>query len=163
MAKYELSSVQLAEKLKEFEDVKKTLKQKLSNPFVKKQEFKPMEKTRRYEAPRKFEYNRTDKKFPASTNFNKHYEAPVTQYENVQRGHVVENGAIKPSTAKTLAVRKFPEPTAIKQVQSFLGLTGYFRKYIKDYSTIAKPLSELTKRKKIPLFWGLYKKKHLRS
>ncbi|GFR05377.1 hypothetical protein TNCT_681451 [Trichonephila clavata] len=44
-----------------------------------------MEKTRRYEALRKFEYNRTDKKFPASTNFNKQYEAPVTKYENVQR------------------------------------------------------------------------------
>ncbi|GFR27146.1 hypothetical protein TNCT_445631 [Trichonephila clavata] len=48
------SPVQLAEKLEEFEDVKRTLKQKSSNPYVKKQEFKPMEKTRRYEAPRKF-------------------------------------------------------------------------------------------------------------
>ncbi|GFY73251.1 transposon Ty3-I Gag-Pol polyprotein [Trichonephila inaurata madagascariensis] len=40
-------------------------------------------------------------------------------------GHVVENGTIKPSTAKTQAVRKFPEPTTIKQVQSFLGLTAF--------------------------------------
>ncbi|GFS32312.1 hypothetical protein TNIN_322231 [Trichonephila inaurata madagascariensis] len=38
-------------------------------------------------------------------------------------GHVVENGTIKPSTVNTQAVRKFPEPTTIKQVQSFLGLT----------------------------------------
>ncbi|GBM60122.1 Transposon Ty3-I Gag-Pol polyprotein [Araneus ventricosus] len=60
--------------------------------------------------------------------------------------HIVENGTIKPSTAKTLAVRKFPEPTTVKKVQSFLGLTGYFRKYIKDYSKIAKPLSDLTRR-----------------
>ncbi|GFS32519.1 transposon Tf2-9 polyprotein [Trichonephila inaurata madagascariensis] len=37
-------------------------------------------------------------------------------------GHVVENETIKPSTAKTQAVRKFPEPTTIKQVQSFPGL-----------------------------------------
>ncbi|GFY35441.1 hypothetical protein TNCV_195341 [Trichonephila clavipes] len=43
-------------------------------------------------------------------------------------GHIVESGTIKPSPTKTLAVRKFPEPTTIKQVQSFLGLTGYFRK-----------------------------------
>ncbi|GFU71051.1 peptidase A2 domain-containing protein [Trichonephila clavipes] len=35
--------------------------------------------------PEKFEYNRKDKKFPASTNYNKHYEAPVTKYESVQR------------------------------------------------------------------------------
>ncbi|GFY36256.1 uncharacterized protein TNCV_4846281 [Trichonephila clavipes] len=79
------SPVQLAEKLEEFEDFKRTLKQKSSSPFVKKQEFRFTEKNRRYEAPGKFEYNRKDKKFPASTNYNKHYEAPVTKYEFVQR------------------------------------------------------------------------------
>ncbi|GFX35571.1 transposon Ty3-I Gag-Pol polyprotein [Trichonephila clavipes] len=79
------SPVRLAEKLEEFEDFKRTLKQKSSNPFVKKQEFRFTEKNRRYEAPGKFEYNRKDKKFPASTNYNKHYEAPVTKNESVQR------------------------------------------------------------------------------
>ncbi|GFX56854.1 peptidase A2 domain-containing protein [Trichonephila clavipes] len=79
------SPVQLAEKLEEFEDFKRTLKQKSSSPFVKKQEFKSTEKNRRYEAPGKFEYNRKDKKFPASTNYNTHYEAPATKYESVQR------------------------------------------------------------------------------
>ncbi|GFW30884.1 hypothetical protein TNCV_2939861 [Trichonephila clavipes] len=78
------SSVQLAEKLEEFEDLKRTLKQKSSSPFVKKQEFKSTEKNHRYEAPGKFEYNRINKKFPASTNYNKHNEAPVTKYESVQ-------------------------------------------------------------------------------
>ncbi|GFS69618.1 peptidase A2 domain-containing protein [Trichonephila clavipes] len=52
------SPVQLAEKLEEFEDFKRTLKQKSSSPFVKKQEFRFTEKNRRYEAPGKFEYNR---------------------------------------------------------------------------------------------------------
>ncbi|GFX19875.1 uncharacterized protein TNCV_1434361 [Trichonephila clavipes] len=79
------SAVQLAEKLEEFEDFKRTLKQKSSSPFVKKQEFRFTEKNRRYEAPGKFKYNRKDKKFPASTNYNKHYEAPVTKYESVKR------------------------------------------------------------------------------
>ncbi|GFW65696.1 uncharacterized protein TNCV_891861 [Trichonephila clavipes] len=79
------SPVQLAEKLEEFEDFKRTLKQKSSSPFVKKQEFRFTEKNRRYEAPGKLEYNKKDKKFPASTNYNKHYEAPVTKYESVQR------------------------------------------------------------------------------
>ncbi|GFV39310.1 peptidase A2 domain-containing protein [Trichonephila clavipes] len=72
------SPVQLAEKLEEFEDFKRTLKQKSSSPFVKKQEFRFTEKNRRYESPGIFEYNKKDKKFPASTNYNKHYEAPVT-------------------------------------------------------------------------------------
>ncbi|GFW93548.1 uncharacterized protein TNCV_47511 [Trichonephila clavipes] len=79
------SPVQLAEKLEEFEDFKRTLKQKSSSPFVKKQEYKFTEKNRRYEAQGKFEYNRKDKKFPASTNYNKYYEVPVTKYESVQR------------------------------------------------------------------------------
>ncbi|GFU65391.1 hypothetical protein TNCV_1492321 [Trichonephila clavipes] len=84
MGKYELPPVQLAEKLEEFEDFKRTLKQKSSSPFVKKQEYKFTEKNRRYEAPGKFEYNRKDKRFPASTNYNKHYEATVTKYESIQ-------------------------------------------------------------------------------
>ncbi|GFX53777.1 retrovirus-related Pol polyprotein from transposon 17.6 [Trichonephila clavipes] len=68
-------------------------------------------------------------------------------------GHIVESGTIKPSPTKTLAVRKFPEPTTIKQVQSFLGLTGYFRKYIKDYSKIAKPLTDLTRKENLFVFF----------
>ncbi|GFW68410.1 transposable element Tcb2 transposase [Trichonephila clavipes] len=79
------SPVQLAEKLEEFEDFTRTLKQKSSGPNVKKQEFRFTEKNRRYESPGKFEYNKKDKKFPASTNYNKHYEAPVTKYESVKR------------------------------------------------------------------------------
>ncbi|GFX64750.1 retrovirus-related Pol polyprotein from transposon 17.6 [Trichonephila clavipes] len=70
----------------------------------------------------------------------------VISAKNEQEGHIVESGTIKPSPTKTLAVRKFPEPTTIKQLQSFLGLTGYFRKYINDYSKIAKPLSDLTRK-----------------
>ncbi|GFU31022.1 hypothetical protein TNCV_1389751 [Trichonephila clavipes] len=73
------------QKTRRIEDFKRTLKQKSSGPNVKKQEFRFTEKNRRYEAPGKFEYNRKDKKFPASTNYNKHYEAPVTKYESVQR------------------------------------------------------------------------------
>ncbi|GFX35570.1 retrovirus-related Pol polyprotein from transposon 17.6 [Trichonephila clavipes] len=72
--------------------------------------------------------------------------------------HIAESGTNKPSLTKTLPVRKFPEPTTIKQVQSFLGLTGYFRKYIKDYSKIAKPLSDLTKKEKLFVFSGFNKK-----
>ncbi|GBL65388.1 Retrovirus-related Pol polyprotein from transposon 17.6, partial [Araneus ventricosus] len=54
-----------------------------------------------------------------------------------------ENGTVRPSVAKTIAVRQFPVPTTVKQVQSFLGLTSYFRKFIPAYSKIAKPLSDL--------------------
>ncbi|GFW39516.1 retrovirus-related Pol polyprotein from transposon 17.6 [Trichonephila clavipes] len=61
-------------------------------------------------------------------------------------GHVVENGTIRPSIAKTIAVKKFPVPKTVKQVQSFLGLTGYFRKFIPAYSQIVKPLTDPTRK-----------------
>ncbi|GFW97600.1 transposon Tf2-11 polyprotein [Trichonephila clavipes] len=50
---------------------------------------------------------------------------------------------IQPSAEKTVAVCNFPEPKNAKDVQSFLGLTGYFKKYIPSYAMIARPLSDL--------------------
>jgi len=50
---------------------------------------------------------------------------------------------VRPSDRKGEAVRRFPEPTSVKQVQSFLGLSGYFRKFILGYAAIAHPLSNL--------------------
>lgn len=62
-------------------------------------------------------------------------------------GHVIEDEKLYSSPEKTKAVLKFPEPKTVKQVQSFLGLTGYFRKFIPHYSRIAKPLTDLLKKK----------------
>lgn len=63
-------------------------------------------------------------------------------------GQIIENGTVSPSPEKIKAVLIFPEPTTIKQVQSFLGLTGYFRKFIEKYSIITKPLSDLLRKEK---------------
>lgn len=52
---------------------------------------------------------------------------------------------MSPSERKVEAVKNFPELTSVKRVQSFLGLSGYFRKFIPQYSTIARPLSDLLK------------------
>jgi len=60
-------------------------------------------------------------------------------------GHIIEDGRVYPSKRKIEAVQKFPEPSNVKQLQSFLGLSGYFRKFIPQYSTIARPLSDLLK------------------
>jgi len=56
---------------------------------------------------------------------------------------VIENGCVSPSEREMEAVRKFPESKTVKQVQSFLGLSGYFRKFISQYSIIARPLTNL--------------------
>jgi len=46
----------------------------------------------------------------------------------------------------------YPEPRGLKDVQSFLGLTGYFRKYIPSYSTIAKLLSDMLRKNRQYVF-----------
>lgn len=61
-------------------------------------------------------------------------------------GHIVEDGQVQPSKEKTEAVTRYPEPKSLKQLHSFVGLTSYFRKYIKDYALIAKPLTDLLKK-----------------
>ncbi|KAK7865588.1 hypothetical protein R5R35_010119 [Gryllus longicercus] len=58
-------------------------------------------------------------------------------------GYVVESGSVTPSPTKIKAVQHFPEPKTVKQVQSFLGLTGYFRRFVKDYAKMAYPLYEV--------------------
>ena len=67
---------------------------------------------------------------------------------------MIGGGLVKPEINKLEAVEKFPVPKTKKEVRSFLGLTGYYRRFIKDYATMAVPLNNLT-RKKYPetLVW----------
>jgi len=60
-------------------------------------------------------------------------------------GHVLEGGHISPSPTKIKSIRRFPMPATKKAIHSFLGLTGYFRKFIRNYARIAKPLSDVMK------------------
>jgi len=59
--------------------------------------------------------------------------------------HIITEDGIRPDP-KLCAVEKFPVPRKIKDVQSFLGLAGYYRKFIEDFSKIAKPLTKLIKK-----------------
>ena len=61
-------------------------------------------------------------------------------------GHIVGSGTIRPASIKLEAVHKFPVPETKKQVRTFLGLTGYYRRFIPEYSSIAAPLTDLTKK-----------------
>ena len=56
------------------------------------------------------------------------------------------NGAVEPELSKLKAVEEFPKPITKKQVRGFLGLTGYYWKFIPGYATIACPLTDLTKK-----------------
>jgi len=61
-------------------------------------------------------------------------------------GHIITEDGIRPDPNKLCAVENFPVPKKVKDVQSFLGLAGYYRKFIEDFSKIAKPLTKLTKK-----------------
>ena len=53
---------------------------------------------------------------------------------------------MRPEQCKIDAVREFQQPRTKKQVRAFLGLAGYYRKFIPDFATIAVPLTNLTKK-----------------
>lgn len=61
-------------------------------------------------------------------------------------GHTINSEGLKPSQKKIDAICKINLPTNQKQIKSFLGITGYLRRYIKDYSKIAQPLIKYLKK-----------------
>ena len=61
-------------------------------------------------------------------------------------GHQIQEGALHPHPDKVEEILQAPNPTTKRQVRSFLGLVGYYRSYIPNFSTIAAPLTDLTKK-----------------
>lgn len=68
-------------------------------------------------------------------------------------GFIVEGGMIQPGEEKTRCIAEYPNPRDAHAVRRFLGLTGFFRRSVKDYSKIFKPLTRLTK-KDVRFEWG---------
>ena len=60
--------------------------------------------------------------------------------------HLVTADGIKLNPNKLRIVTSFPTPRNPTQIKSFLGLTGYYRKFIRNFSKIAQPLTDLTKK-----------------
>ncbi|GJZ71270.1 retrotransposon protein, putative, ty3-gypsy subclass [Tanacetum coccineum] len=68
-------------------------------------------------------------------------------------GHVIDSQRIHVDPAKIEAVKNWASPTTPTEARQFLGLAGYYRRFIKNFSKIAKSLTELTQKNK-KYIWG---------
>ena len=71
-------------------------------------------------------------------------------------GHIVSDQGVALDPAKTEALKPMLEdpPTSVKQIRTFLGLTSYFRNYVKNYASLVAPLTRLTKKGASLQEWG---------
>jgi hypothetical protein len=67
-------------------------------------------------------------------------------------GHVISQGGVAVDQSKVEAVQNWTRPKNVSEVRSFLGLAGYYRRFIMKFSQIALPLTRLT-RKDVPFVW----------
>lgn len=68
-------------------------------------------------------------------------------------GHVVSAKGISTDPEKIAAIREWPVPHTKKQLRSFFGFSSYYRKFVKGFSSLAKPLYALTK-SQAKFVWG---------
>ena len=64
-------------------------------------------------------------------------------------GHVISSHGISVNSNKVVAIQAWKRPSNVREVRSFMGIAGYYRKFIKDFSKIATPLTNLTRKNQV--------------
>ena len=68
-------------------------------------------------------------------------------------GHIISESGISVDPSKIEAIQNWKRPKSVTEIHSFLGLAGYYRRFIKDFSRVVLPLTSLT-RKGIRFIWS---------
>ena len=75
---------------------------------------------------------------------------------------IMDRTGLHPAPSKLEAIAKMPRPTTVETLRTFLGMTGYLRQFVRNYSLISAPLSNILRNKgfasrrarKFPIPWG---------
>ena len=67
-------------------------------------------------------------------------------------GHIISEQGVSTDPKKIEAIKTWTKPTSVRELQSFFGLCSYYRRFIKGFATVAKPLTKLT-HKNLKFVW----------
>jgi Reverse transcriptase (RNA-dependent DNA polymerase) len=62
-------------------------------------------------------------------------------------GFIISNGKVKMEPERVSAIQEWPEPTKPREIQEFLGFANFYRRFVRNYSQIAKGLTDLLKKR----------------
>ncbi len=70
-------------------------------------------------------------------------------------GYHIDSSGIRMDEGKVDAIRTWPQPTTIKELQRFLGFSNFYRRFVQNYSTLTNPLTNLLRNKPKSLSWSI--------